>query len=232
MSELRNARSGRRRRSRRKAPSGLRGRSGRPGAKSPSVRGYAPGRAAARSVNAAWGVAASRFRRKLPIFRFVGLFAFFMSLAYVCEITPSIRKHVFPAYLRHNARVSGAILNVLGEDVRVHRRSISSPRFAIEVQHGCDALLPTGLFVAITLASPVRFRTKIPGIIVGTVILMLMNLVRIMSLYYAGIHLPESFRMIHTQVWPPVFVCLSLFLWIVWALWARDRAGRIANETG
>lgn len=175
---------------------------------------------------------ASGIRRKLPILRFVGLFALFMSLAYVCEITPSVRKRVFPAYLRHNARVCGVILAALGEDVSVHRRSISSPRFALEVEHGCNALLPTALFVSAVLASPVRFRLKIPGIIIGAILLMLMNLVRIVSMFYAGIYVPGFFGRIHEEVWPAIFVTLSLFLWIVWALWARERGSVMGNEAG
>ncbi|UCE59743.1 MAG: hypothetical protein JSU63_20165 [Phycisphaerales bacterium] len=64
---------------------------------------------------------ASRFRSKLPILRFVGLFALFMGLAYACEITPPIRENVFPGYLRHNARV----LLSLGVDTCVTERTRS-----------------------------------------------------------------------------------------------------------
>lgn len=174
----------------------------------------------------------SWFRAKLPIMRFVGLFGLFMSLAYVCEITPSIRKHVFPAYLRHNARVSGIILRAMGEDASVHRTSISSPRYAVEVKHGCNALLPTALFVSAVLACPVRFSAKIPGILIGAIVLMLMNLVRIVTMFYAGIHIPGFFRIMHNDVWPTIFVSLSVLLWISWALWARERGGGLTRETG
>lgn len=165
----------------------------------------------------------SWFRAKWPIVRFVGLFGLFMSLAYACEITPSIRKHVFPAYLRHNARVSGIILRAMGEDASVHDRSISSPRYALEVQHGCNALLPTALFVSAVLACPVSFTSKIPGILIGGMVLMVMNLVRIVTMFYAGIHFRNSFDAIHNEVWPAIFVCLSVFLWVTWAVWARER---------
>lgn len=171
-------------------------------------------------------------RSKWPVLRFVGLFAFFMSLAYACEITPSIRKHVFPAYLRHNAWVSGVILRGLGEDASVHRQSISSPRYALEVQHGCNALLPTALFVSAALASPVSFALKIPGIVLGTLALMLMNLVRIVSMFYLGVYMPKFFDSVHAHVWPGIFICLSLFLWITWAVWARERGGGFASDTG
>lgn len=172
------------------------------------------------------------FRAKWPILRFVGLFALFMSLAYVGEITPALRKHVFPAYLRHNARVSGVILRVMGEDATVHGRSISSPRFALEVQHGCNALLPTALFVSAVLASPVGLAAKIPGILIGSILLMLMNLVRLVSMFYAGVYIPSYFDAMHAHVWPAIFVSLSLLLWLVWAVWARDRGGGLTYETG
>lgn len=169
---------------------------------------------------------------KWPILRFVGLFGFFMSLAYVCEITPSIRQKVFPAYLRHNARVSGAILRVMGEDANVRDRSISSPRFALEVQHGCNALLPTALFVSGVLACPVSFSAKIPGILVGAAVLMFMNLVRIVTMFYTGIHIRSLFDIMHTQVWPSLFVSISVLLWICWAVWARNRSSSYVQDSG
>lgn len=172
------------------------------------------------------------YRGKRPIVRFVGLFALFMSLAYLCEITPGVRRHVFPAYLRHNARVCGVILGVLGENVSVHGKSIASPRFALEVAHGCNALLPTALFVSAALASPVSIWAKIPGIVVGSIVLMLMNLARIVTMFYAGIHVPSFFDTMHAEVWPAIFIGLSLFLWVVWAVWARDRYGGLAHDTG
>lgn len=172
------------------------------------------------------------FRAKLPILRFVGLFGLFMSLAYVCEITPSVRKHVFPAYLRHNAWVSGVILRAMGEDASVRDRSISSPRYALQVQHGCNALLPTALFVSAVLACPVRFTAKIPGVVIGAIVLMVMNLVRIVSMFYAGIHIPSYFNAMHAHVWPTVFVSLSVVLWLTWAVWARGRGGGLPRETG
>ena len=119
----------------------------------------------------------------------------------------------------------------MGEDASVHRRSISSPRFSVEVQHGCNALLPTALFVSAVLACPVRFTAKIPGILIGVIVLMLMNLVRIVSMFYAGVHIPDFFGTMHTHVWPTIFVSLSVLLWLSWAVWARERGAGLTRET-
>ena len=139
---------------------------------------------------------------------------------------------MFPAYLRHNARVCGVILGVLGENVSVHDRSIASPRFALKVAHGCNALLPTALFVSAALALQVSIWAKIQGIVVGTIVLMLMNLGRIVTMFYAGIYVPSFFNTMHAEVWPAIFVGLSLTLWVLWALWAKDRYGGLTHDTG
>ena len=190
------------------------------------------GRAAARAE----GQAEKRRRRrkskrKRPVLRFVILFGVFMGIFCACDITPVFTDHVFPAYLRLNARVSGMILNVLQEDVIVVGDSISG-RFQISIRHGCDALLPTALFVSAVLASPVALRFKIPGVISGSIFILLMNLARIVTLFYSGIYIPGYFERMHLEVWPAIFIFLSLFLWVVWALWARDRTYRVRHAVG
>lgn len=162
-------------------------------------------------------------RRKRPILKFVSLFTVFMGLFYLCEITPFFLERVLPPYTQANAQLSGMILGVFNEDVTVRGESISSPRYAISVRHGCDALLPAALFVSAALASPVLFWTKIPGIILGSLCILIMNLIRIVTLFYSGIYIPNYFERMHLEVWPAIFIVLSIFLWVVWALWAREK---------
>ena len=232
MSRTRKTKPQRRRRSHRALSSGGHGPGKGAESASSSVARNRNRRAGRRRESGVGDPVSSWFRPKWPILRFLALFAFFMGLAYACEITPSIRKHVFPTYLRHNARVCGVILGVLGEDVRVESRSIFSARASLEVQHGCNALLPTALFISAVLACPVRFSAKIPGLLIGAIVLMLMNLVRIVSMFYARIHLPKFFEAMHNDVWPAIFVSLSVLLWLSWAVWARDRGGGLNREAG
>jgi len=153
-----------------------------------------------------------------------------MVLFYAVEVSQFSRKRVFPVYQRINAQVCGAILSVFNEDVNVHGRSVTSPRFSMEIQHACNALLPAALFILAALACPVSFRAKIPGIVIGTTLLMLLNLVRLVALFYTGIHFPASFKRMHMEVWPAIFILFSLVVWIVWARWAQERSGRWARD--
>jgi exosortase/archaeosortase family protein len=64
--------------------------------------------------------------------------------------------------------------------------AISSNRFSIRIDWGCDGSEPLALFVAAVLAFPAPFRRKIPGILLGTAILAVANLARVVSLFLAG----------------------------------------------
>ncbi len=176
--------------------------------------------------------AGSRFQDRRPVLRFVTLFALCMAVLASSEITPFFKDTVFPAYLRVNAGATGVILNLLRENASVNGQSISSQRFSIDLRHGCDAVLPSFVFVAATMASPVALWTKIPGVLVGTAILLLMNLARIVTLFYTGIYFPSLFESMHLEIWPAIFILLAIFLWVIWALWAKGERGSPRHASG
>jgi exosortase H (IPTLxxWG-CTERM-specific) len=164
-----------------------------------------------------------RVRGKRPVFVFVGLFALLMALFYVVTTLSLVNETAIPKYMRYNARASAALLNLFGEGATANGTSVSSRRYSVDIRHGCDAIEPSALFIAAVVAFPSTLRSKIPGLIAGTVVLAVINLVRIVSLFYTGIHFPRAFEIMHVDVWQPVFILLALTLWVVWALWATRR---------
>ncbi len=166
---------------------------------------------------------------KKPVFIFVGLFVLLMGLFYAITFVPYLNKKVLPGLQVVNARASVSILNFFGEDAKAIDTTIMSSRYSVDIKHGCDAIEPIALFVAAVLAFPSRFRAKFPGLLIGTLVLTLMNLVRIISLFYVGIYWNSAFETMHIDVWQPAFVVLSLFFWVVWALWATRPGVRLAH---
>lgn len=166
------------------------------------------------------------------MFRFVGLFVLLMSVFTAVSFIPAISDHVLPAYMRFNAQVSTAVLNVFGEGAEAQGTSVVSPRYSVDIRHGCDAIAPSALFIAAVLAFPGSFLSKIPGLLAGTLVLAVINIVRIVSLFYTGIHWPRGFELMHVDVWQPAFVVLALSLWVAWALWATRDATRERHVAG
>ena len=166
---------------------------------------------------------------KRPVFVFVGLFVLLMVLFYAITFVPYLNRKILPALQVVNARASVGILNLFGEDAKAIDTQIISNRYSVNIKHGCDAIEPIALFVAAVLAFPSRFRAKFPGLLIGTFVLTLMNLVRIISLFYVGIYWNSAFETMHIDVWQPAFIVLSLFFWVVWALWATRPGVRLAH---
>jgi len=160
------------------------------------------------------------FHGKRPIFQFVGLFVFLLIGFYLLTFLPAMNKRFLPGYMRLNARMSAAALNLFGERAHAEDTMVQSSRYSVDIRHGCDAIEPSALFIAAVLAFPAKFLLKLPGLLAGTLVLSLINLFRIVTLFYTGIHYPGSFEFMHEDVWQSLFVLLALVLWVLWAWWA------------
>ena len=156
--------------------------------------------------------------------RFVLLFGVVIGLFHVLAATPFAEERAWPAYLRLNARVSAGLLQLAGQEATVDDRVVSGPGSSLLIERGCDAVHPSVLFIAAVLASPVALWTKWLGILIGTVVLMAINVVRIVSLYFIQRHVPSLFELMHVEVWQALFIFLAVLFWAVWAIWARGRS--------
>ncbi|MGB2987508.1 MAG: archaeosortase/exosortase family protein [Phycisphaerae bacterium] len=146
------------------------------------------------------------------------IFAVCMGLYYLATLTPPMKQGFFPAYLRLNTTVSGAILRVFGQDVTVHDQAIISAKGpSIEVERGCDAVEPSALFVSAVLASPVPLLSRLSAAAIGTIVLMLLNLIRVVSLFLVRVYYPQAFDTMHLDVWQALFIFLAIVFWAMWA---------------
>ena len=153
------------------------------------------------------------------VFRFVLVFALVMGAYYAASSIPAYRDGVFPWYLKLNASVSGSILRVFGQAVQTRGETIAEGTVSISIKKGCDAIAPTMLFVAAVIAFPAPWRKRLVGMALGAPTLLLVNLVRIITLWYARKYASaNTFERLHVDVWQPVFILLALVLWMVWAM--------------
>lgn len=167
-------------------------------------------------------------RERGPIFHFVVKLAVLMIVANVILMLDPVDERAMPRYMEGWATVSAATLRVMGIDAKTNGTSIysSEPRFSVNIKKGCDAVQPMVLFIMAVLASPVLWKTKWMGLLAGIAFLMVMNLVRVISLYYTGIYWESAFEIMHHDVWQTLFVILSILAWLFWALWAVKKTAR------
>lgn len=164
------------------------------------------------------GKVRSWFEANRSDLRFLVVFGLCLGLYYLLTLTPPVKKGFFPAYLRLNAHVSGAMLRLFGEDATVQDQSLVSAKGpSIEIERGCDAVEPSALFVSAVLASPVSLMSRLSAAAVGTIVLMLLNLVRIISLFLVRLYYPQAFETVHLDVWQALFIFMAILLWAMWA---------------
>lgn len=161
--------------------------------------------------------------------RFLVIFAILMGAYYAATTTAAVKERFFPWYLTLNADASVAVLHTVGIDyVQRIQHGLTSPRGSINVERGCDAVEPTALFVSAVLASPVPWMSKVPAVIVGTLILAVVNVVRIVSLFLSAVYWRAAFDILHLDVWQAAFILLAILMWALWASWAvRRQAVRV-----
>lgn len=161
--------------------------------------------------------------------RFLAIFALCMTVYYLTTMIPVVKDGFFPAYLKANAFVSGGLLNLVGEEVTVSGKAITAPDGrSIQVERGCDAIEPSALFVSAVLASPVPLLSRLGAAAAGTLALMVLNLIRVVSLFLVRIHFSrEVFDTMHLDVWQALFIFLAIVFWAMWASRAaRQLTGR------
>jgi exosortase/archaeosortase family protein len=163
----------------------------------------------------------SWFKSKLPVLIFVAKFGALMLVFYTISALPFSERTLY-SYLKANAWFSNFILNICGQATHVSDVTIRSPAFAIAIRKGCDAVDPTALLCAAILAFPGLFFRKLIGMAAGIVILQLLNVVRIVTLYFIGSHFPAFFPSAHLEIWPALFILVAILCFVGWRDWATE----------
>ncbi|MCP4613152.1 MAG: exosortase H [Planctomycetes bacterium] len=165
--------------------------------------------------------ATGRTSGRYSVLKFLLIFGVLLAAFYVfTEFSPFYNKRFVPSHHHLIAKVSGALLAVLGQDITVTGKSIHSPRFSVRIIRGCDAVEAIALYVCAVLAFPLPFLKKLSGIIAGTLLLLILNLIRIVSLFLIGVYSRRIFDLMHIDVWQAIFIFFAVLLWILWLLWA------------
>jgi exosortase/archaeosortase family protein len=163
-----------------------------------------------------------------PVLNFGLKFGIALALLYAFLALPIFDRALY-GYLEANAWLANAILRGLGQSTHVSEVTIQSPRFAMAIRRGCDAVEPTWLLCAAMISFPAPFLHKIRGMLAAIVLLQVLNLVRIVTLYWIGIHLPGFFNSAHEELWPTAFIGVAIVFFIAWKEYSHRPHTNVSN---
>ena len=122
---------------------------------------------------------------------------------------------------RLTAEVTAGLLQAAGLEVERNGSVVSHPEgFGVYVYYLCTGW-PLAMVMLIGLAAlPGRLATKLLAAVAGVAALLVINQLRLVSLFWIGLLLPGAFDFAHLWVWEPVML---LCVGAIWAMWIRYR---------
>lgn len=153
-----------------------------------------------------------------PALAFVAIFLASLLLFSIVIRVDAIDKSLIVPFTALIARVSSLTLNLFGLGTSVFGTVIMGGEgFAVDILNGCNGIYVVGIVVSAVLAFPSTKKEKLVGLLLGVTGVQVVNLIRIVSLYYIGLTNPALFDRFHHYVWQTGVIVLSMAIWIFWA---------------
>jgi exosortase H (IPTLxxWG-CTERM-specific) len=155
-----------------------------------------------------------RYRRELT---FLALFIVLLGGGFTLISVNWVNDHAIEPFTAGIARASGVALNLLGQHVTQNGTILRNARFAVNIRNGCNGVEAMLIFLAAVLAFPASWRSRITGLVLGTIAIQIVNLIRVVALFLTGIYFPRIFDTSHTVIWQTIVILVGVLLWIFWA---------------
>lgn len=150
--------------------------------------------------------------------RFVTVFMVLLGGLFYLRITEPVRQAVTLPFTGVLADISGFIIKLFDSRVvteGVIIRSLDSP-FAVAIAPGCDGIEAVIILVAAMVAFPAPWKHRLIGIGIGFLGIQVLNLVRIISLFYMGQWSRPAFDWFHLYLWQALIVLDALAIFLIW----------------
>lgn len=108
------------------------------------------------------------------------------------------------------------LLWLLGNPVNLNETVVASSVFSMQVGNECTGIVPAVILIAAVIAYPSSLLKKILCLGLGIPVIFLINLVRTVSLYYVGVHIPQYFDISHFVVWQSITILVVIGIWLLW----------------
>jgi exosortase H (IPTLxxWG-CTERM-specific) len=114
---------------------------------------------------------------------------------------------------------SAATLHALGFAVKSGAQMLATTdsSFTVAIGNGCNGAWAHLIFLASVLAYPATWKEKLLGLAVGQPVLVVLNVVRVVSLFIIGVYAPAIFRAAHVYVWQFLIIGFAMLILFIWA---------------
>ncbi len=123
-------------------------------------------------------------------------------------------------YTNSIVKITSKILQTVGIQSSVNGSIIYLPSIALDVRFGCNGLEAVMIYTVAVISYPARWRIRAAGIVVGFIVIQVLNIIRIVALGYAGVHMKEMFEIIHLYIAQGIMIAIALAIFVLYLYYA------------
>lgn len=150
--------------------------------------------------------------------RFIIIFAVVLVTLFSVEMLNPVQEHVIVPFTAMLAKISAVLISPFDDSVIAYGKILQfrDSGFAVSIEAGCNGVEATIVLVAAVLAFPAGWKARIAAIGLGFLTIQVLNIVRIITLFYLGNWDADIFSWVHLYLWPALIMLDVLVVFIVY----------------
>lgn len=150
--------------------------------------------------------------------RFFIIFISILMVLFFAELSMPMQTHFIIPFTEAIAKISAWLIQRFDDRVVFRGVEIINQEtgFAVSIQAGCNGIEAALTLIAAILAFPASWRAKLIGIIIGFLSVQLLNVIRIISLFYLGQWNFAVFDWAHLYIWQALIMLDVLVVFLIW----------------
>ena len=150
----------------------------------------------------------------MPLLKFVII----LLALFAIELTGPVQTWVIQPFTAAVAKVSAVVLQTFDSTVQAQGIVLSNMTTgaAVSIQPGCNGVEAMIVVLAAIAATPASWKQKLVGLAAGFLAIQVLNVVRIISLFYLLQWNPVWFEWAHLYLWQALIMLDGLIVYLLW----------------
>lgn len=148
-----------------------------------------------------------------------------LGMLLVMELAPSLQRLLDPVNLLLAQTVEHLVVRIDMAVTRTGTVLMHPDGFGYRIDYVCSGFRPAALIAITILVVRATWSQRIVGILIALACIEVLNVGRLIHLYWLGVHWPEAFFMAHEVVWNVLAVIAVLAYLGAWLYWSGSRSG-------
>ncbi len=152
--------------------------------------------------------------------RFFLIFVSLQLLLFGIELTQPVQQFLVLPWTTLLARGCVALVTLFDANAAAAGKVLWNPAtgFGVSIEPGCNGVEACIILAAAMIAFPSSWKHRAWGLGLGFIAVQLLNVIRVISLFYLGQWNASAFRIAHEFLWQGL---IMLDVLVVWLLWVR-----------